>query len=81
MTGLANRDDFHDETGLELPEGPFDTVGGFVATRLGRLPVEGDSVRLHDARLTVTELDGRRVAYVEVKPLTTSEAVDSGLEE
>lgn len=81
VTGLANRDDFRDETGLLLPDGPFDTVGGFIATRLGRLPVEGDAVSLHGRRITVTELDGRRVAHVFVEGPTGSQPAEGDLQE
>ena len=44
VDGLINLDDFEDETGIELPEGPYETVAGFIMARLGRVPVEGDAV-------------------------------------
>ncbi len=66
VDGLLNLDDFEDETGIELPDGPYETVAGFMMSQLGHVPEIGDSV-LHDGfRLTVTELDGRRVARVRV---------------
>ena len=42
VDGLLNLEDFADETGVELPEGPYETVAGFVVARLGRLPEVGD---------------------------------------
>ena len=45
VDGLLNLEDFEDRTGLELPEGPYETVAGFVINELGRLPVVGESVR------------------------------------
>ncbi len=66
VDGLLNLDDFEDETGVELPEGPYETVAGYVVARLGRLPEVGDSVDHELVRLVVRELEGRRVSRVRV---------------
>ena len=39
---------------------------GFVVSELGELPTVGASVEVDGHRLTVTELDGRRVARISV---------------
>jgi putative hemolysin len=80
VDGLLNLDDFEDETGIELPEGPYETVAGFIIQRLGQVPRLGDAV-VHDRyELSVRELDGRRIARVRVKPLpgATSVGHDEG---
>jgi len=64
VDGLLNLEDFQDRTGLELPEGPYETVAGFVINELGRLPQVDESVVALGQRFTVTELDGRRIARV-----------------
>ncbi|MGZ4633416.1 MAG: hemolysin family protein, partial [Actinomycetes bacterium] len=64
VDGLLNLEDFEDRTGVELPEGPYETVAGFVINELGRLPDVGESVEALGHRFTVTELDGRRIATV-----------------
>jgi putative hemolysin len=64
VDGLLNLDDFEDETRLELPEGPYETVAGFLMARLGRLPQVGDWVDFQDRRITVLEVEGRRVGRV-----------------
>jgi magnesium and cobalt exporter, CNNM family len=72
VDGLLNLDDFEDETGIELPEGPYETVAGFIVQRLGQVPEVGDGT-VHDRyELSVRELDGRRIARVRVKPLDTT---------
>nr|WP_269204721.1 hemolysin family protein [Motilibacter deserti] len=68
VDGLLNLDDFAERTGLELPEGPYETAAGFVMTTLGRIPAVGDAVEVASHRLTVREMDGRRVARIEVRP-------------
>ncbi|PWW22863.1 putative hemolysin [Geodermatophilus normandii] len=68
VDGLLNLDDFAQVTGLRLPEGPYETVAGYVLAELGRLPVVGDAVVAEGRTLTVLELDGRRIARLSVTP-------------
>jgi putative hemolysin len=66
VDGLLNIEDFADETGVELPEGPYETVAGFVMADLGRLPEVGEQVIVGPLLLTVSELDGRRASRITV---------------
>ncbi|MFJ9823733.1 hemolysin family protein [Streptomyces sp. NPDC101160] len=50
--------------GLRLPEGPYETLAGVLATELGRIPANGDSVELAGWRLDVVDASGRRAARV-----------------
>lgn len=69
-------DDFHDETGIELPEGDYHTLGGFVFHELGRLPRKGDAVSMGLHRFVVAKMEGRRIAEVVVRsPMAGQEAV------
>jgi putative hemolysin len=64
VEGLLNLADVAERVGLHLPSGPYETLGGFVMARLGRLPAVGDEVRVDRWCLVVRELDGRRIAKV-----------------
>jgi putative hemolysin len=89
VDGLSTLDDFAEETGYELSEGPYDTVAGFFMAAHGQLPAVGATVEVEALQpssetdgtvrleLSVTELDGRRASRLEVKPL----AVESPAEE
>ena len=66
VAGLLNVDDFAEETGLALPDGPYETVAGFVISALGRVPLLGDVVVVGEHRFEVVELDRRRVSRVMV---------------
>lgn len=66
VDGLLNLDEFAEQTGVTLPEGPYETVAGYVVSQLGRLPQVGDRVTTTEHCLEVVELDGRRVARVNV---------------
>jgi putative hemolysin len=77
VDGLLNLDDFAEQTGVDLPEGPYETVAGYLLAALGHLPGEGESAEVSGAKLTVTQLDGRRIARVRVSraaPLVTADA-------
>ena len=50
--------------GLRAPEGPYETLAGLVATELGRIPAEGDTVDVAGWRLDVVDASGRRAARV-----------------
>jgi putative hemolysin len=69
LDGLLNLDDFEDETGLEIPEGPYETVAGYIVQQLGHVPSIGETASIDGHVLTVIELDGRRVARVKVAPV------------
>ena len=66
VDGLLNLDEFREQTGIELPEGPYETVAGYVLAALGHLPSVGNSVPVAGHTITVTELDGRRIARLRV---------------
>jgi putative hemolysin len=76
VDGLTNTADFADETGLALPEGPYETVGGYLMAALGHVPAAGESTVLERHRLEITAMDGRRVARVRVTPLPNPEPPD-----
>jgi CBS domain containing-hemolysin-like protein len=56
------------EYGVDLPEGEYETLGGLIMDRLGRLPATGDIVEEKGWILRVTSTDGRRVREVELSP-------------
>jgi putative hemolysin len=66
VDGLLNLEDFEEETGVTLPEGPYETVAGYLVATLGRMPDIGDTVLVDKAQLVVSDLDGRRISRVTV---------------
>lgn len=68
-------EDFLEETGIELPEGEYHTLGGYVFHLFGRLPKVGDRVDEDAYSFVVTEMDGRRIVEVEVIRRPVQEAM------
>jgi magnesium and cobalt exporter, CNNM family len=64
IDGLALVADVNGQFGLEIDEGTYTTVGGYVLGRLGRRPKVGDTIDVEGRRLRVDALDGLRVARV-----------------
>lgn len=74
VDGALDIDDFREETNITIPEGEYHTVGGFVFHTLGRIPEPGDTCDGDGHRFEVTEMDGRRVSRVRVRPVPAGEA-------
>lgn len=66
VSGLINRHDLEEEFGLVLPDGHFETLGGFLISQLGRFPQPGDHVTYNGWVFEVLEMDGRRIDRVTV---------------
>ena len=69
MVGRINLDDFCEETGLVLPDGPYETLAGFVIDRLGHLPNPGDRVEAESCIFTVLAVEGRRIDRILIEPV------------
>jgi putative hemolysin len=77
VDGLLNLDAFAAETGIVLPEGPYETVAGHIMATLGHVPRAGEVVEFGRHRFAVVEMDGRRVARVRVTPFGDGGESDS----
>jgi CBS domain containing-hemolysin-like protein len=76
VSGLLRADEVAEQTGLEIPEGEYETIAGFVVSRLGRIPREGDGVDLDGWQLTVQRMDRNRVADLRLSRRGAEEADD-----
>src|SRR5262249_15603644 len=64
VDGVLRADELEELTGFRLPEGPYETLAGFLLARLGRIPVAGERVEAHGWEFTVIEGERRRVEQV-----------------
>lgn len=66
LAGTLSLIDARSDYDLDIPDGDWSTLGGYVFARLGRLPRVGDRIRISNAGLEVVAMDGRRVAALRV---------------
>ncbi|NLE81853.1 MAG: HlyC/CorC family transporter [Rhodococcus sp.] len=69
VDGLLIIEDFAEKTGIVVPEGPYETIAGYMMFELRRMPRVGDDLVVGNHRLTVTRLDGRRIDRIGVEPI------------
>jgi CBS domain containing-hemolysin-like protein len=66
VDGLLREDELVEQTGFVLPEGPYETLAGFLLSRLGHIPVVGESLAEDGWEFTVMEVDRHRVEQVRI---------------
>jgi len=58
--------DANEQLDLDLPEGDYETVAGFVLSHLGYIPAEGEQFMYNGLKIAVTKVEGRKVEEVTV---------------
>ena len=71
--------DVNELLSLDLPDDEFDTLGGLVYDRLGKVPAENDEVRVDGCLVRVLTTEGRRIKKVRVL-VGAAGPVDDGAE-
>jgi len=61
VDGGMRIEEANEELGLNLPEGDYETVAGFVLHLLGHIPQQGKQLRYKDLKLVVTKMRGRKI--------------------
>jgi CBS domain containing-hemolysin-like protein len=69
VDGRTSVDDVRDRLEINLPEGEYVTLGGYLFDVLGRIPTEGETWDVDGWELRVAEMDKRRIAKVVAKRL------------
>lgn len=66
VDGSLSIDEAREELGIDIPEGPYDTIAGYVLSELGHIPQEGEQLPLDDFRITVAEMRGPKIELLRV---------------
>jgi putative hemolysin len=66
VEGQIRVEDANQELQLNLPQGDYETLAGFILMRLGRLPTTGESVTYQDVQLTIVEMQGPQIKRIEL---------------
>jgi len=79
VDGATPVEDVGTELGIDLPEGDYVTVGGFLFERFGRIPDEGDAYEWAGWEFRIAEMDKRRISKVVVRaPAATMDGRSPG---
>jgi CBS domain containing-hemolysin-like protein len=74
VSGSLNLDEVFEATGFEVPEGPYETLAGYVLACLGHLPQPSEMVEEDGWRVEVVAVVGRRIAMLRVVALEEPDA-------
>ncbi|MFH0769718.1 MAG: hemolysin family protein [Chloroflexota bacterium] len=80
IDGGMRIDEANEEMELELPEGDYETVAGFVLHLIGRIPKQGEQLRYKGLKLVITKMRGVKIEEVLVtkeKPVKESKEKDA----
>ncbi|WP_166865360.1 hemolysin family protein [Salinibacterium sp. ZJ70] len=67
--GALRPDELIERAGVKVPEeGPYETVGGYLMSELGRIPMVGDTVEIDAGTFRIERMDGRRIDRVRFTP-------------
>jgi putative hemolysin len=64
LDGLISLEELQEVSGVTLPEGPYETLSGFVMHYLGRIAQVNDVIRINGARFTIISMQGKRVGQI-----------------
>ncbi|NEG55583.1 hemolysin family protein [Bifidobacterium platyrrhinorum] len=67
IEGGMTLEDFEDLTGIELEDGPYETVAGYFLAHTGKMGEVGDVLHSDGYDMVVTKIDGRRIDTIDVK--------------
>jgi CBS domain containing-hemolysin-like protein len=68
LPGALRPDELAAATGIELPDGPWETVAGYVLVELGRLPANGDRLSTAVGMFSISAMEGYRITELELRP-------------
>ena len=80
VPGWASEEQVLEETGFAMPpgEGAYETLAGFLLSRLGHIPAVSEVVEVEGWRFEITRLDEHRIAWVRVHRPESDEAASGG---
>lgn len=71
IDGISSIEEVNELVGDKIPEGDYDTLGGFIISQLGFLPKNGDmnSIEYNNLSFTILNVEDRRIGKVKVEIL------------
>ena len=73
ISGRVEIDAILDQTGIQIPEGKYETIGGYIINRLGRIPLEGEEFYLDHFKFTIIKATPSKIELVKLVELMREE--------
>lgn len=67
VDGRADAEEFSETVGIDLPEGDFESVAGFIINLTGRIPKQGEKIYYNEHEFIVEKADQRKIYKILVK--------------
>ena len=62
-----NIDEANDQLDLNIPEGDYETIAGFVLENFQKIPIVGDKTSYGNLRITVNEIEDSRISKIRIR--------------
>lgn len=73
-------EELEDYLNIELPEGKFESVGGFVISLLGKVPSVNERLVYQDIEMIIESADNRKIETIRVRKIHPDSSVAEGLD-
>ena len=67
VDGIMGVDDANETLSLNIPDGEYNTVAGYLLNEIGRIPAEGELVTLNDLSILVAKMQGTKIEKLVVE--------------
>jgi CBS domain containing-hemolysin-like protein len=64
ITGMLHPDEVREQTGLDIPEGDYETLAGFLLSLAGHIPEQGEHISYEGWEFKIVEMDRNRIGRV-----------------
>ena len=72
VKAITEIDNFNEVLGANFSNDDYDTIGGLVLNKFGRLPIRNESVIIDNFKFTVQRADSRRLHMLKVERITVN---------
>jgi putative hemolysin len=66
VDGGVRVEEANEQLDLDLPTGDYETVAGFILSHLGRIPKQGENLKYKDLKITIAEMQGRKIEKIQI---------------
>lgn len=73
LSGRTEIDNFEELFGIQIPEGKYETIGGYIINKIGKIPLEGEELYIDHFKITIIKASPSRIDLVKLIELKREE--------